>query len=54
LGLKSALFGLFVEIIEDHFVGDIADGGGEIASLLEALDPAAFADMLELLLYLAR
>jgi hypothetical protein len=47
LGLKSALFGLFVEIIEDHFVGDIADGGGEIA-------PAAFADMLELLLYLAR
>ena len=44
---------MFVQIIEDHFVCDVPAGGGEIASLPEALAPVAFADMLELLLYLA-
>lgn len=46
--------GMLIEIIEDHVVGDIARGGGAIASLPEARAPVAFADMLELLLYLAR
>ena len=46
--------GMLIQIIEDHVVGDIPAGGGEIALLPEALSPIAFADMLELLLYLAR
>tara|TARA_R110002124_G_scaffold138766_2_gene302733 strand:+ start:1952 stop:2140 length:189 start_codon:yes stop_codon:yes gene_type:complete len=46
--------GVLVQIIEDNVVGDIAAGGREIASLPEALSPITFADMLELLLYLAR
>jgi hypothetical protein len=45
--------GMLVQIIQDHVVGDIAAGGREIASLPEPLSPVAFADMLELLLYLA-
>ena len=46
--------GMLIQIIEDDVVGDIARGGREIASLPEPLSPIAFANMLELLLYLAR
>ena len=45
---------MLVQIIEDDVVGDMARGGRQIASLPEALSPIAFADILELLLYLAR
>ena len=46
--------GMLVEIMEDDVVGDIARSSREIGSLPEALAPAAFADMLELLLWPAR
>ena len=55
LGAEASIIwhGVLVQIIEDDVVGDIARGGREIASLPEPLSPIAFADMLELLLYLA-
>lgn len=46
--------GVFIQIIQEHFVSDIPVGGGEIASCPEPLAPVAFADMFELLLYLTR
>ena len=46
LGAEASFIwpGMLIQIIEDHVVGDIPAGGGEIASLPEALSPVAFAD----------
>jgi len=46
--------GVFIQIIEDHVVGNIAAGGGETAPCPESLSPIALADIFKLLLYLAR
>ena len=46
--------GVFVQIVHDDIVGDVARGGREVASRPETLAPIALADMLELLLDLAR
>ena len=46
--------GMFVQIVQDDIVGDVAAGGREVAPRPEPLAPVALADMLELLLDLAR
>ena len=53
-GAEAILVGMFVEIPHDDIVGDVAGGCGEVSALPEALAPVALADMLELLLDLAR
>ena len=46
--------GMFVQMVQDDVVGDVARGGREGAPRPQALLPVAFADVLELLLDLAR
>ena len=45
--------GMFVQIVHDDIVGNVARGGREVAPRPETLAPVALADMLELLLDLA-
>src|SRR4030095_1218493 len=53
-GAEASLGGVLVEIVLDYVIGDVAGGCREVAALPEALAPVAFADVLELLLNLAR
>jgi hypothetical protein len=46
--------GVLVQIVHDNVVGDVARGGREVAPRPEPLAPIACADVLELLLDLAR
>src|SRR5262245_21531972 len=52
-GAEAVLAEMVVEVVVDNVIGDVAGRGGEVAPLPEALAPVAFADVLELLLYLA-
>ena len=53
-GAEAVLGGVLVEVVGDHVIGDVAGCGREVASLPEALAPVSLADVLELLLDLAR
>ena len=48
------MIAMLVAISHDDVVGDVAGSGQEATALPEALAPEAFADVLELLLDLAR
>ena len=53
-GAEAILADMSVEIAHDDVIGDVARSGREVAPAPEALTPVAFADVLELLLDLAR
>src|SRR5665647_95896 len=53
-GAEAILADMSVEITHDDVIGDVAGSGREVAPAPEPLPPVAFADMLELLLDLAR
>lgn len=53
-GAEAVLVGMAVQVAHDDIIGDVAGCGREVAALPEALSPVAFADVLELLLDLAR
>src|SRR5579871_3807542 len=53
-GAEAIFADMSVEIPHDDVFGDVACGGREVAPAPEPLAPVAFADMLELLLDLAR